>query len=105
MADQTATFMADFLDARTNNRLPLTPYDFVILQNGRDIDRVNALTEIGTGIHKYIFSRADVITIRIENVGDNKESYSQLNTIVYANPDSYTSEAAGNDSVTSAENY
>jgi hypothetical protein len=91
------TFLADFFDTRTKTRVQLAPYDFGILQNGKELDKVHGLTEIGTGIHKYVFSRAGPITIRIENVGDNKDAISEFNTIVYPNQDisSSSSSSAG----------
>lgn len=97
LTGETATFFADFFDVKTNTLLQLAPYDFVILQNGKELDRVHALTEIGAGIHKYVFPRAGPITIRIENVGDNKESFSEFNTIVYPNPDTSISAGEGAD--------
>jgi plastocyanin len=103
LTGKTETFIADFFDATTNSRLQLTPYDFVILQNGKEVDRVHALTEIGSGVHKYLFQRAGPITIRIENVGDNKEAYTEFGTIVYPNPDiasSSLSDAANGTDIT-----
>lgn len=46
-------------------------------------------------MHKYVSSRAGLVTIRIENVGDNKEAYSEFSTIVYPNPDASVA-ATGN---------
>lgn len=102
LTGKAETFLADFFDARTNNRLQLTPYDFVILQNGRELDRVHALTEIGTGVHKYVFSRAGPITIKIENVGNNnnQEAFSEFSTIVYPNPDITSSANANGTDIT-----
>jgi hypothetical protein len=96
LTGKTETFLADFFDATTNNRLQLTPYDFVILQNGKELDRVHALTEIGTGVHRYVFSRASPITIKIENVGNDKEAFSEFSTIVYPNPDTSSSSVSDN---------
>jgi plastocyanin len=97
LTGKTETLIADFFDPATNSRLQLTPYDFVILQNGKELDRVHSLTEVGSGVHKYVFSRAGPITIRIENVGDYKEAYSEFGTIVYPNPDISSATANGTD--------
>lgn len=94
LTSQTVTFFADFYTMPANVHSPPTPYDFVVIQNGKELDRVYALTDVGAGVHKYMFSRAGPVTIRIENVGDNKDSYTEFNTIVYANPD--TSAVTGN---------
>jgi plastocyanin len=96
LTDKAETFIADFYDAATNNRLQLSPYDFVILQNGKELDRVHALTEVGAGVHKYVFSRAGPITIKIENVGDEKQAFSEFSTIVYPNPDTSLSSISAN---------
>jgi hypothetical protein len=39
-------------------------------------------------VHKYVFSRAGPITIRIENIGgdDDKNAFGEFSTIVYPNP-------------------
>lgn len=87
LAGETATFTADFFDAKTNQRLQLTPYEFVVVQNGKELDRTYSLTQVGTGIYRYIFSQSGPVEIRIENVGDFKEEYSEFGTIVYPNPE------------------
>jgi len=86
LTGKTVTFFADFYIMPANVHPTPTPYDFVVLQNGKELDRVYALTEVGEGVHKYQFSKAGPVTIRIENVGDGKESYSEFNTLVYPNP-------------------
>jgi plastocyanin len=87
LTGKTVTFFVEFFDVKTNTRLQLAPYDFVILQNGKELDRIHALSDIGSGVHKYVFSRAGPITVRIENLHDNKDSFGEFNTIVYPNPD------------------
>lgn len=87
LTGKTVTFIADFFEARTNAPLHLKPYDFVVVQNGKELDRVTELAQIGSAVHKYIFSRAGPITIRVENVGDDgKNAYSEFSAIVYPNP-------------------
>ena len=51
--------------------------------------------------HKYVFSRAGPITIKIENVGNNnKEAFSEFSTIVYPNPDTSSSVSANGTDIT-----
>jgi hypothetical protein len=88
MTGKAATLFIDFFDARTNERLQLTPYEFVITQDGKELDKNYALTEVGTGIYKYEFSKPGPITMRVEDVGDNPESWSEFTAIVYPNPES-----------------
>ncbi len=78
-----ATFFADFFDARTNARLQIVPYDFIVMQNGKELDNVHSLTQIGSGVQKYVFSKAGPITIKIAGVGESKDSYSEFSTIIY----------------------
>ncbi len=87
LTGKTVTFMAEFFDVKTNTRIQLAPYDFVIIQNGKELDRVHGLTQVGSGVHKYVFSKAGTITIRIENIGDDKNAFGEFTTIVYLNPD------------------
>jgi plastocyanin len=86
LTGETVTFIADFYTMPANVHAPPTLYDFVVLQNGKEIDRLYALTEVGIGTHKYQFANAGPITIRVENVAGKPESYSEFNTIVYPNP-------------------
>ena len=84
----TVTLFIDFFDARTNERLQLTPYEFVITQDGRELDKIYALTEVGTGVYKYEFSKPGPITMRVEGVGDEPGAWSEFTTIVYPDPES-----------------
>jgi plastocyanin len=80
-------FIIDFFDPHTNKRLHLLPYDFIISRNGTELDRIaSALSEVGTGIQKVIFSESGPITIRIENVGLTP-AHTQFDTLVYNNPE------------------
>jgi len=84
---ETVTFFADFFDAKTNARVQLTPYEFVVAQDGKELDRTYGLTQVGAGVHRYVFSESGPVEIRIESVGDFKEEYSEFSTIVYSNPE------------------
>ena len=96
LTGETVTFIAEFFDVKTNTLIQLAPYDFVILQNGHELDRIHGLTQVGSGVHKYVFSRAGPITIRIENIGgdDDKNAFGEFSTIIYPNLDLSTSAAA-----------
>jgi plastocyanin len=85
LTGETVTFLADLYTMPANVHSPPTPYDFVVFQNGKELDRLYALTEVGIGAHKYQFSKAGPITIRIENVGGKSGAYTEFNTIVYPN--------------------
>ncbi len=87
LTGKTVTFITEFFDVKTNTLIQLAPYDFVMIQNGKELDRVHGLTQVGSGIHKYVFSRAGPITVRIENIGDDKNAFGGFTTMVYLNPD------------------
>lgn len=86
LTGQTVTFFADFYLMPSNVRPGPTPYDFVVLQNGKELDRTYTLTEVGVGAHKYEFAKAGPVTIRIEDVAGNPEADTEFSTIVYPNP-------------------
>jgi hypothetical protein len=87
------SFFVTFFD-RANNKPNLLPYDFVIIQGGKQLQRVPSITQAGTNVQHYVFSNWGPITIRIENIGAVKSSDIQFNTIVFDNPD--ISSAAAN---------
>jgi plastocyanin len=102
LTGKIVTFIAEFFDVKTNTLIQLAPYDFVIIQNGHELDRIHGLTQVGSGVHKFVFSRAGPITVRIENIGgDDKNAFGEFSTIVYPNPNISASTAAA---ITAANN-
>ena len=79
---------------RANNRLNLLPYDFVIIQGGKQLQRVPTTTQYGINVLHYVFSNSGPIIISIENIGAVKSSDAQFNTRVFDNPN--ISSAAAN---------
>jgi plastocyanin len=61
------SFFVSFFD-RANNRLNLLPYDFVIIQSGKQLQRIPSITQAGMNVEHYVFSNSGPISIRIENV-------------------------------------
>src|SRR5215469_16666780 len=76
------SFFVSFF-GRGNNRLNLLPYDFVIIQGGKQLARIPSTTQYGVNVLHYVFSNSDPINIRIENVGAVKSSDVQFNTRVF----------------------
>lgn len=99
LTGETVTFIADFYDMPSNTHTQPTAYDFVVMQNGKELDRLYALTEVGVGVHKYQFSKAGPITVRIENIAGDQKTFTEFNTVVYPNPSNGPTDAA----VTSGE--
>jgi plastocyanin len=87
------SFFVSFFD-RANNRLNLLPYDFVIIQGGKQLQRVPTTTQYGVNVLHYVFSNSGPIIISIENIGAVKSSDVQFNTLVFDNPN--ISSAAAN---------
>jgi plastocyanin len=87
------SFIVTFFD-RANNRPNLLPYDFVIIQGGKQLERIPSTTQYGTNVQHYVFSNSGPINIRIENVGAVKSSDVQFNTKVFDNPNISSAAAA-----------
>jgi hypothetical protein len=86
-------FFATFFDL-ANNKPKLLPYDFVLIQGGKQLQRVPSITQAEMNVRHYVFSNSGPITVRIENVGAVKSSDIQFNAIVFDNPN--ISSAAAN---------
>ena len=88
ITDKTVTIFIDFFDARTNERLQLTPFEFVITQDGKELERTYGLSDVGAAVYKYEFTKPGPITMRIEKIGDRPEAYSEFSTVIYPDPES-----------------
>jgi plastocyanin len=87
------SFFVTFFD-RANNKPNFLPYDFVIIQGGKQLQRIPSITQSGMNVLHYVFSNSGPITVKMENVGAVKSSDVQFNTIVFDNPN--ISSAAAN---------
>lgn len=86
LTGERISFILDFSDPVTNKRHHLLSYDFVLSQNGNELVRKSGLSQVGSDVQEFIFSKAGPINIRIENVGDIKGSFTNFNSTVYENP-------------------
>ena len=86
LTGQRVSFILDFSDPLTSKRLHLLPYDFVLSQNGEELLRKSGFSQVGSDVQEFVFSKAGPISVRIVNVGDNKDSFSGFNSTVYENP-------------------
>ena len=86
LTGQRVSFIMDFSDPLTSKRLHLLPYEFVLSQNGEELLRKSGFSQIGSDVQEFVFSKAGPISVQIENVGDNKNSFSEFNSTVYENP-------------------
>jgi plastocyanin len=83
---EKVSFILDFSDPVTSKRHHLLSYDFVLSQNGNELVRKSGLSQVGSDVQEFIFSKVGPINIGIENVGDNKGSFTNFNSTVYENP-------------------
>jgi plastocyanin len=86
LTGEEVSFILDFSDPLTNKRHHLLPYDFAILQNGKELIRTSGISEVGSDTQHYIFSEPGPINVRIENVGNDNDSFTAFTSIVYENP-------------------
>jgi plastocyanin len=86
LVGRKVSFILDFSEVLTNKRLHLLPYDFVIFQDGKEILRKEGLSQVGADTQVFTFANPGVVNIKIENVGDNNESFTEFNSTVYENP-------------------
>lgn len=85
LTGEKISFLMDFYQFPQNQRLHLWPFNFVILQNGKEIYRTNGITQIGAASEEYAFSNEGKTTIKVESASDPK-SFVKFDTIVYKNP-------------------
>ncbi len=79
------TFIVSFFN-RANNKPNLLSFDFVLIQNGKQLVRIPTSAQIGMNVQHYVFANSGSTSIRIENVGGIKGSSAAFNTTVYNNP-------------------
>jgi plastocyanin len=79
------SFFISFFD-RANHKLHLLPFDFILMQNGKQLERTPGISQIGMNVQHYVFSNSGPVTIRIENIGGVKSAYTQFNSTVFDNP-------------------
>lgn len=85
VTNEPVSFIMDFFKFPENSRLHLWPYNFIILQEGKETYRTSGISQIGSSSQTYTFGSAGETTIRVENV-DNQRSFVEFGTIVYENP-------------------
>lgn len=83
--NEPINFIIDFFEMPKNTKLHLWPYNFILIQNGKEIYRTTGITQIGSSVEKYAFSSSGNLSIKIEGNQDPR-SFSQYGTIVYDNP-------------------
>lgn len=80
---QQVLFTLDFFDKFGSTKLHFVTYDFVLIQNGKEIHRSDGYSENGSDLKYFVFSEPGPVRIRFENIGGDKFSVSEFSTIVY----------------------
>lgn len=97
-------FVYQFYDAVTDRNLAKMSYDFVLIQNGKEVYRDAGKTEIGGDFRDYVFDTSGPVLVRFEKIqGDVRESAEgrtlggdiqrpeqrtvEFSTIIHDNPD------------------
>lgn len=88
--NKPSTFLIDFFENPSNNKLHLVPYNFEIIQNNEILEKTSGMTEMGADILQYTFTEPGPIIIRINNIG-NTGAYTEFNTLIYQNPNTTSS--------------
>jgi plastocyanin len=86
LTGERVSFILDFSDPVTSRRHHLLSYDFVLSQDGAELTRKSGFSQVGADVQEFVFSKPGPINVRIENVGDNKNSFTDFNSTVYENP-------------------
>lgn len=84
LTGKETTIIVSFFD-RANNKPNLLSFDFVLIQNGKQLERIPTSAQIGMNVQHYVFANSGPTNIRIENVGGIKGSFATFNTTVYNN--------------------
>jgi hypothetical protein len=93
--NEPTTFLIDFFSYPQNEPLHLWPYNFILIQNGKEIYKTSGMTQMGSSTETYVFNSPGKTFIKIQNAQD-PNSYSQYGTIVYGNPNSSSTNGLGN---------
>lgn len=76
-------FTLDFFKIDGSTKLHALEYDFVLIQNGKEIHRSNGFSEVGSDTKYFVFTEPGPLKIRLENMGKDKFGTSEFDTIVY----------------------
>ena len=79
------SFFVNFFDS-ANNKPNLLPFDFLLIQNGKQLERIPSMAQIGMNVQHFVFSDSGPITIRVENIGGEKSWNTEFNSTVFENP-------------------
>jgi plastocyanin len=86
-------FTIDFFKLDGSTKLHAFEYDFVLMQNGKEIHRSNGFSEGGSDTKYFVFTEPGPLKIRLENLGKDSSSASEFDTIVYGDSATLSADA------------
>lgn len=86
-------FTMDFFKIDGSTKLHALEYDFVLIQNGKEIHRSNGFSEGGSDTKYFVFTEPGPLKIRLENMGKDKFGISEFDTVVYGNSTKLSADA------------
>jgi len=93
LTGKESTFFVTFFD-RANNKPNLLSFDFVLIQNGKQLKLTPTSEQIGMNVQNYVFANSGPVSIRIENIGGIKAAFAAFNTTIFNNPGISSSSAS-----------
>ena len=85
LTDEKVMFIFQFYDYKTGAIVPNLDYQFVVMQDGREVGRISGTTS-QSGDYKYFaFDHPGPVTIGLEKIGDGDQS-ANFNATVLQNP-------------------
>lgn len=86
LTGEKITFPFNFYDPNTSKILVGTPYDFVIIQNGKELLRSSGVSGTAGDYRVFVFKDSGTVFFKLENIGNNPAASAEYSTIVYQNP-------------------
>lgn len=68
------TFVMNMQDPKTGDLIRDASFDFVLTQDGNEIDRKHIVMDFGTYSYEYTFSKAGTVTLAADNINGQGES-------------------------------
>ena len=72
--NEPISFLIDFFKMPENTLLHLWPFNFALIQDGKEIYRTNGVTQVGASVERYSFNNPGNVTIKVENGQYSKSS-------------------------------
>lgn len=85
LTGQKTIFVFQFYNPMTSEVLPNTYYEFVVVQNGKELLRTSGYTDVGGDYKYFVFQDSGPVTFRFEKIGKQDLS-TEYSTVVYNNP-------------------